>query len=370
MRIVSRLVTSLLLFSAAVAVAAETEVVDRIVLRVNGEIATLSDYAKQRDERVEAIAQAGNLSLEQRRALVADAGKTTMREIFEEMLALSRARQMRITIPQASLERAVESQRERFGLQSQEEFESALRQSGMTMQAFRRRVERQMLINEALERDVRNKIHVYDEDVSRYWREHQDEFLRPEQRKVEELVVREDSDLTPAERERLASSLAERAQAGEELGSLVAGTSEGTVAGPIDHGWVEKGTLVGELDAAVWSLGAGQSSDPVSARGGLHVLRVVEIRPAETRPLEEVADEVRNQIGQDRFATRAREWLDELARNAYVVEKVPEDAIGYRTTASPEIDPLRKLLSGPEPVAPASAESPEPAAEPAGEAEP
>lgn len=359
MRTASRLVVALLLFAAPIVAA---ELVNDIVLRVNGEIATLAEYRDRRESRIEQISQASDLSLEDRRRLVAEAGRVTMREMYEEMLALSRAHQLRLTVTPAQVDQAIDAQQKRFGFETQRELEDALAQSGLTLAEFRRRTERSMLLNAVLEREVQSRIVVGDEEVARYWREHAEEFARPEQRQVEELVVRDDSGLGSAERSRLAASIAERAAAGEEMAAIAADAPEGAVAGPIEHGWVERGTLVDELDRVAWELPAGGASAPLDARGGLHVLRVVEIRPARTRPLEEVSDAIRSKLGQERFEKRAREFLDELGRTALVVENLPEDAVGYRDTTSAESDPLRDLLHGP--VAPAAS-----AAEPAAPAE-
>jgi len=362
MRIASRLLVCAVLLGAAPIPAAE--IVNEVVLRVNGEIATLVEYRERRDTRIEQIAQARDLGLEERRKLVSDAGRTTMREIFEELLALSRARQLRLTVAPGQIDQAVDAQKQRFGFESQQDFEDALAQSDLTLSEFRHRMERSILLNQVLDREVQSRVAVGDEEAARYWREHPEEFERPEQRRVEELVVRDDSELSASEREALAATIAERSVAGDELAAIVAEAPDGAVAGPIEHGWVERGTLVEELDQISWSLPAGGSSAPIAARGGLHVLRVAEIRAADTRPLEEVSAAILAKLGQERFERRASEFLAQLERTAWVVENLPEDAVGYREAVRAESDPLRELLRGPEPKPPSPSDA---SADPAGD---
>ena len=83
----------------------------------------------------------------------------------------------------------------------------------------------------------------------------------------------------------------------------------------------------------------------------LHVVHVAEIEPESQQPLSEVEEQIRSRLGAERFEMRTREFLDEQAALAYVVENLPDDAVGYRTAATGTTDPLRALLEGDAPAA-------------------
>lgn len=318
--------------------AAATEPVNRVVLRVNGEIATLLDYQERKAARLDSIGQAQGLSTEERRRLAAEAGRATMREIFDELLVLSRAQQLRLNPSQGQIDAAIESTRKRMGLESPEQFETALAQSGLTLEAFRDRMESNLAFNETLQQEVQSKIKVEDDVVLRLYRDGGDRWKTEERRQIEELVVREDSGKSPEERRALAAELARAVAGGETMAQAIERLGGGAVAGPIDLGWVVRGELAEGLDAAAWPLAAGQVSAPVEGRGGLHVLRVVAVEPAKNRPFDEVKDQIRAEEGQRRFETETRKFLAELERRAYVVENVPDDAQGFRDAlpADPE----------------------------------
>jgi len=333
MRIASTLVVLGALLAAAPAPAAEP--VNRVVLRVNGEIATLADYQARKEARLQQIGEAQGLSTEERRRYAADAGKATMREIFDELLVLSRGRQLRYGPTSAKIDAAVDSTRKRMGLDDPAQFEAALAQSGLTLAAFRERMEQNLTFNETMEREVQSKVKVEDDVLLRLYRDNAARYKSAERRRVEELVVREDSGKTAEERRALAEELAKAIAGGESMAAAIERLGGGAVAGPIDLGWVVAGELAGALDQAVWHLGAGQVSAAVEGRGGVHVLRVAEVDAAKSRPFDEVKDEIRAEEGQRRYEKAAREFLAELERTAYVVENVPEEAAGYRE-APPE----------------------------------
>ncbi len=312
------------------ALGAASEPVNRVVLRVNSEIATLLDYEARKASRLDSIGEAQGLSTEERRQMAAEAGRATLREIFDELLVLSRARQLRMNPTQGQIDAAVQSTRTRMGLESPEQFEAALAQSGLTPEAFRDRMEKNLAFNEVLQREVQSKLEVEDDVVLRLYRDGGDRWKTEERRQIEELVVREDSGRTPDERRALAAELARALAGGETMAAAIERLGGGAVSGPIDLGWVVRGELAEALDAAAWPLAAGQVSAPVEGRGGLHVLRVVAVDPAKSRPFDEVKDQIRGEEGQRRFEKATRDFLAELERRAYVVENIPEDAKGYR----------------------------------------
>ena len=96
-------------------VALRAEELNAIILRVNDEITTYYDYSARKQARLGAIADS-ELSPEERREFSAEAGRATMREILDEMLLLSRARQLVIEPSRAELDEAMDSTRNPMGL--------------------------------------------------------------------------------------------------------------------------------------------------------------------------------------------------------------------------------------------------------------
>jgi parvulin-like peptidyl-prolyl isomerase len=338
---------------AALAAAPATgDEINRIVLRVNDRIATLREYEERRDERLEAVAAANELALEERRRLAADAGRSTLREIFEELLILSRAQQLHVEATPAKIDRAVDQARRRFGLASDEELAYALARSGSSMEQFRQRMARNILFSEVVQREVSPRVKVDDVEAARYWREHPEEFGVPERRQVREAVVRDEGGGSASERDALARRIRDALVDGKSVEEAVAaaGAGEGQVL-VLDHEWIERGTLDSALEAAVWELAAGGVAGPLPARGGLHVLHLVAVAPAGQQPLESVRAQILARLQESKFDAESRAFLDELARSAYVVEHLPEDAVGYRDAPPAVRDPLRELLRGAEPKA-------------------
>lgn len=329
---------ALLLALAAAAAPLAGDVVNRVVLRVNDRIATLHEFEERRAETERELLRRQDLPLQQRRELLNNLDETVFRDLYEELLLLSRADQIDVRVSESDVDAALARMRENFGLDTDEDFAAALAQTGMTRDQLRDQVRRQQRIQTVLGREVQAKIVIDEEVLRRYYRDHPEDFQVPEQLRLQEIVVLDDSGLTPEERAALAAEIREELLAARPLAEAAAERSQdGATSGAIDIGWVSRGDLAPDLASAIWDLPAGSISEPVASRGGLHLVEVQERREATLRPFSEVADQIRAFERQRRFADAYTEYLDRLEREAYIQADPPETAKNFRAApARPE----------------------------------
>lgn len=320
-----RFLLPLLLVLAASAVFAATS--NRVILRVNDRIATLYDYEVRLTERLRAIQQA-DLDPTRRSELMDQAGEEVLGTILEELLVLSRADQIGYRPSEEELDSAVRRTMQNFGIESEEQFEAALRSSGMTREDFRRQIGVNLRVSGVMAREVQRRVELTEEDLRRYYYEHPEEFTTPERVELREFVVLESSSLGAEERRRLASELRDRIAAGEAMAEVIAPHRDrGTTSDVVELGWVKQGDLDPDLEAAVWDLEAGTVSLPVEGRGGLHVLEVIDREEATLLPFNEVADQI-DRIERERLLRQEYEgYLEELRDAAYIrIHQLPPGA--------------------------------------------
>ena len=309
----------------------QAEVVNRMVLQVNNRIATLYDYAQRKADLQAQLLRQQDMPLDQRHELLNHLGMTVFRDMFEEMLLLSRADQADVQVSDEEIDVAVARMQQNFKLDTDEEFGAALAQNGMSPEQLREQIRHNQIIQTLLGREVQAKIEIDEEVLRRYYRDHPDDFRVPEQVRLQEVVVLDDSKLTADERAALAAAIQQELVAGRPLAELaVEHAKDGSTSGLIDIGWVSRGDLSADLEGAVWGLEAGEVSAPVAARGGLHLLRVEERREASLRPFVEVVDEIRGRERERQFADEYKEYLNRLKHKAYVQIDPPEDAKDFR----------------------------------------
>lgn len=306
------------------------EVINKILLRVNSRIATLEDYERTLQDRRRAIL-AAEMEPAERQEQLEESGRMVFRDLYEELLLLSRADQMGLQVSEAELDQSVQQTRQRMGLDSQEEFLQALEASGMTEAVLRDRLRKNMLVQQVVGREVQSRIQLEEEELRRVYRQRPELFRVPEALRIQEIIILSDAVPQPGERQAVAREILAELAEGASLAEVAAARSEtGQTTGVLDLGWVERGDLASELETAAWELEAGSFSEPVEARGGLHLLQVSERRPEALRPFEEVRDRLGMWEMERRMAEEMPRYLEELASRSWVVMRVPPEAEGFR----------------------------------------
>ncbi len=334
------LVLSALVVAGSGAALAET--LNRIVVQVNDRITTFHEYQTALGDRMAGLDRA-QLPPEERAQVEARLPGEVLRSIFEEMLLLSRADQLSLRTSSSEIEAMLDEIQQANSFPSRDELKKAVAASGQTWESFREQLEKNQRIQEVIGREVSTRIKLEEDDLRIYYRDHSDQFRLPEERKLVEVVVLDSSPLDDAAKKALADDLSRRLNAGEAPATLVAETAgRGETSGAIDLDWVPKGDLDPALEGAIAGLKPGQASAPVSGRGGLHVLQLVELRLARLRGFDEVQDEISRRERSRRFEKEFPVYLKDLEAKSYVVVNPPPGAEGFRRTTPdrPGEDPL------------------------------
>ncbi|MCB1057726.1 MAG: peptidyl-prolyl cis-trans isomerase, partial [Acidobacteria bacterium] len=305
------------------------------------------------------VLRSDKLSPEEQERYLSQVPQRVMRSLFQEMLLQSRADQLEIFVTPEEVDEEIRRMRGDMGIESDEQFEQALKQSGLDEDKLRTQVETTLRVQRVLGQEVSSKIELDEEDLRRYYRAHPEEFQIPARVRVREIVVLDSSALDADQRMQLADRLRERLMGGDSLGALADEyASDGTTSGVIELGWVEHGELAADLEQAIWSLKPGAFSAPVESRGGIHLLEVLDREEATLKPFADVKDDIEVEERGRLYAEHFEKYLDELSQSAYVVEHLPADAVGYREAgdSSPVLNEPFKIVGEERPRA-ASAET-------------
>jgi peptidyl-prolyl cis-trans isomerase SurA len=333
-RLLRRLRACLTGLLAVVAAASplEADVINRIVLRVNDRIATLQDYELRRAQLLADLGQA-DLDEETRRKALGQLSERVYRDMFEELLLQSRADQLDIRVSERTLEEVIKSLREDMGVPDEAAFEIALAQSGMTVPEFRERWRENLRMREVVGLEVTGKIvgALNEDALRRIYRDQPERFRSPEQVRLREVVVLDTSSLSAEERATLAAQLQAAMASGEGFEELLAERKEaGELSGIIELGWVRPGELAADLEKVAFGLPVGGVSEPVPARGGHHVIQLLERRESRIQPFEEVSDAILRQERERLFPQRYREYLTQLEESSHIVLAPPPGAASFR----------------------------------------
>jgi parvulin-like peptidyl-prolyl isomerase len=298
---------------AAPVPAAERQVIEGIVVRVNDRILTIADMRKRVAER------AAETGAQVTAAMYGD----LVNEAADDLCLLERATEIKLEISEDEVSAQLKGLREQNRIETDEQFEQTLRGLGLSVEQLRTRMREQMLISRVMQREV-GAIPVTEEELRQRYAREKERFAVPEQVRLEHLVFAVGSEPDDADRVMArARQLAAAVRSGRDFSAVIKEETEAGNATGGDLGAVAVPDLRPEVREAVAPLKQGEVADPFRSQVGVHVVRLVERLPAGFRPFAEVAEELRVHEMNDRYRAKVRGVVDGLKKR-YVVEVHPE----------------------------------------------
>ena len=145
-------------------------------------------------------------------------------------------------------------------------------------------------------------IEVSDADVQKHYEQNLKTYSAPERRHVEQIVFQNMAD---------AQAASERIKSGTTFAALAA--ERGLKPSDIDLGTVAKSGIIDpKIADAAFALKQGEVSPPIEGRFGVVLVTVLEIEPANTKPLAVVAPFIHTDIAQERAKAQVLDLHDKI----------------------------------------------------------
>ena len=305
------------LFAATVLSAAEISVIDEIICKVNGEIVTRGDIERARRQMEAALRQQGNTG-DRLAEAVKEASPNLLRERIDNLLLLSRGKELNINVDQDVNKQIAEIQRQ-TKIADPEKFQAYVKQeTGQNFEDFKSEMKNQAITQRVIRQEVASKILIKREESQAYYELHKDEFQRDERVFLREILVASDGKDTAAA-EKKAKDLSDRGKKGEKFEDLAQNNSDSASApqgGEI--GSFEKGKLRAEIEKLIWDQPRGFVTEPINVGNGFLILKVEEHQKAGLAGYEEVQSEISGKLFNPRFSPELRRYLTNLRQNAFL----------------------------------------------------
>ena len=164
------------------------DVIEAVLVKVNGEILTKTDLEQRQvlALRARGIQPADDEALKK---AIADITPTLLVETIDEMLLVQRAKELGYKMSEEEFNKVVTRIRTDNKLDSDGAFQAALKQEGMTMADLRASLEKQMQVTRIQQAEVMGKINITEEEARKYHAEHVQDFTRPGQVTIREIQI-------------------------------------------------------------------------------------------------------------------------------------------------------------------------------------
>jgi peptidyl-prolyl cis-trans isomerase SurA len=307
------LIITSVLFSVCMA---EAKTVDRILVKVNDDIITQSELNRtMTSARQELAARFSGARLEQE---LQKAEKEALDFLIEEKLLYQKAVEMEYHT-RAEPRVAAYTQRviKERNLKDTDELEALLIKQGSSLREFREEVQKQIAVEELKNDFVGSRISLLQSEIDKYYKDHIADYTYPQEVELSEIIIPVEGGRQEAENR--ANDLYGRLQKGEPFPALASQYSKGTTAdrgGRIGKYFVKK--LSPEMAKAIANYKEGENTKPQLMKEGYAIFHIDSFKDAAVRPISEVQDEIREEVGNAKFQPEFERFLAQLKEDAYI----------------------------------------------------
>jgi peptidyl-prolyl cis-trans isomerase SurA len=331
------LTVALVVMGGLVLAAQRGEILEQILVKVNGDIITKTELEQR---QIGALRQRDpnfrpGTDTELQKAL----GEVTPDVIvnaIDELLLVQRGRELGYALGTEQFQGIVDNIKKENKIETEEQFQAALKQEGLTLDDLRRQIERQMLVSRVQQVEVAGKISVSEDDVKKYYAENRDSFTTQPQLTLREILITVPTTeqgvnvaADDAARAR-AEEIRQRLEAGEPFAQLASDVSEsGSKANGGLIGPIARTDLSPELLKEVDPLNVGQLTRVLRTTRGYQIIKLETRTEQKVKTVDEARPEIADRLAADKQRDHMLGYLRQLRTQAIIDWKNDEIKKAY-----------------------------------------
>jgi parvulin-like peptidyl-prolyl isomerase len=253
--------------------------------------------------------------------------QATVQQILPQLvsveIAKAYAQQHNITVSDKEVDQELAKLKEQVGDQArasgqdvsnQEAYEQALKQNNITEEQLRQDLRESILPVQEVQEKVASDAEPSDEEIQKYYEQNKEaQFTTPEQRCVRHILFNKDQ-------KEKAEDVKQQLENGGDFAKLAKENSQdpGSAENGGDLGCLGKGETVPEFEKAAFGAEQGEIVGPVETEFGYHILKVTDVKPEQTRSIQEVESQIRSQLAAEKQTEEFNKWIEEQKKERNV----------------------------------------------------
>jgi peptidyl-prolyl cis-trans isomerase C len=205
---------------------------------------------------------------------------------------------------------------------TQEAFDKALKERGMSVDGLRKDAFVDISVTKLMDAEVAALPGPSDAEAKDYYAKNPDRFKEEESVRASHILIRVDPKADAATRAKAKATIdtvLKKAKAGEDFGKLAQNYSQdGSAAQGGDLNFFPKGQMVPEFSNVAFSLKKDQISDVVTTQFGYHIIKLTDRKPGRVVPFEEAQAQIKQFLEGQKKQQHADAFIDGLKKKAKI----------------------------------------------------
>jgi peptidyl-prolyl cis-trans isomerase SurA len=323
-----------LLTSVALAGPPQGEILEQVLVKVNGDIITKTELENRQIEALrrrmgnQVDANALKNDAELRKALL-EVTPAILVDAIDELIVIQLGREKGYKLQDDQFKSWLDNMRKSNKLEDDQKFHAALKQEGMTIDDLRKNVERNFLVQRVQQDEVGQKLSITEEEARQYYLAHKNEFVEPASVTLREIMIEVPTSTQGGEAgvsvgamdeaEKEAMAVRARVLAGEDFGKVAAEVSDtpskanGGLIGPFAMADVSEA-----LKKTLETMKPGDVTQPMRTAKGFQILKLETMTESVAQPFESVRDIVADKVYEARQQSEMKKFLARIRSQAII----------------------------------------------------
>ncbi len=321
---------------AALGTAVSAEILEQVLVKVNGEIVTQTEFHRI---QLSALRELPNqqdpsrLSDAELSKLLAQVTPQAIVTVIDEMLLMQRAKEMGLTVSDAQFAQVLESIRKDNKIETEAAFEAALKSEGMTLAQLKQMLSKRILIGQVQQREIGSRVDVTEAEERAYYDSHLSEFASTPSVTLREIQVNATVDPVKKaasvgaldEAREKAVGIRERIVKGEAFEKVAAEASDspskanGGLIGPISRDEMNE-----ELLKMISAMKVGDITPPLNTATGAQFFKLESSIESTTLPFESARARIADRLSSEKIGGEFKKYMSRL-RSQAIMEWKNED---------------------------------------------
>src|SRR4051812_43293246 len=308
---------------------AHSEILEQVLVKVNGEIFTKTDLEtrqvgeiRQRGKQIDLSTAQGN---EELRKAIAEVTPSLLVGVVDEMLIIQRGKELGYRVSEEQFKQILDNLKTQNKIENDEQLVAALKQENMTMADLRKNLERTVIAQRVQQAEVFGRVGVTDDEAHKYYDSHMSEFTTPSSVMLREILI-----TVPTDARGVNAAADDTAKAkAEEARKRVAGGEafEKVAAETSDSASKANGGLIGPLNVndlspdfrqIVEGLKPGDMTQVIRTQRGYQILKLESATPIKVLEFDKARDQISERVFTDKRREEFQKYMAKLRTQAII----------------------------------------------------
>jgi len=303
------------------------EILEQVLVKVNGDIVTKTEFERLQVELLRQKPELQNVSADSPalQQAVAESTPQLILQAVDELLMVQRGRELGYVMSDDQFKSVLDNIKKDNNIDTDEKFNEALKQEGMSLADLRKQLEKNMLETRVQQNEVVAKISVTEDEAHTYYNAHKGEFTTPSSLMLREILVKVPTD---ARGVNVAADDAAKEKIGDIRNRVLGGEPFAKLAGEVsDSPSKTNGGLIGPISSedlapalqqALLKLKAGDVSDVMRMQQGYEIFQLDSKTEPKVKSYDDAHTDITDKIAEDKRKVETEKYIEKLRASASI----------------------------------------------------